>query len=39
MPSVDLVPMTTGTATFGADVRLPGMKTAVIARPPVWGGR
>ena len=39
MPSVDLVPMTTGTATFGADVRLPGMKTAVIARPPVWGGK
>jgi isoquinoline 1-oxidoreductase beta subunit len=39
MPSVDLVPMTSGTATFGADVRLPGMKTAVIARPPVWGGK
>ena len=39
MPSVDLVPITTGTATFGADVRLPGMKTAVIARPPVWGGK
>ena len=39
MPSIDLVPMTTGTATFGADVRLPGMKVAVIARPPVWGGK
>ncbi len=39
MPSIDLVPMTTGTATYGADVRLPGMKTAVIARPPVWGGK
>lgn len=38
MPSIDLVPMTTGTAVFGADVVLPGMKTAVIARPPVWGG-
>ena len=38
MPSIDLVPMTTGTAVYGADVRLPGMKTAVIARPPVWGG-
>ena len=37
MPSIDLVPMTTGTARFGADVILPGMKTAVIARPPVWG--
>jgi len=39
MPSVDLVPMTTGTAVYGADVRLPGMRTAVIARPPVWGGK
>ena len=38
MPSIDLGPMTTGTARFGADVMLPGMKTAVIARPPVWGG-
>jgi isoquinoline 1-oxidoreductase subunit beta len=38
MPSIDLVPMTTGAAVFGADVRLPGMKVAVIARPPVWGG-
>lgn len=38
MPSVDLVPMTTGTAQYGADVILPGMKTAVIVRPPVWGG-
>ncbi len=37
MPSIDLVPVTTGTAVFGADVRLPGMKVAVIARPPVWG--
>ncbi|MBV6522595.1 MAG: Membrane-bound aldehyde dehydrogenase [pyrroloquinoline-quinone] [Gemmatimonadaceae bacterium] len=39
MPSIDLVPMTTGTAIYGADVRLPGMKVAVIAHPPVWGGR
>jgi isoquinoline 1-oxidoreductase beta subunit len=38
MPSIDLGPMTGGTARFGADVILPGMKTAVIARPPVWGG-
>jgi isoquinoline 1-oxidoreductase beta subunit len=38
MPSVDLVPMTTGTATYGADMTLPGMKVAVISRPPVWGG-
>ncbi len=38
MTSIDLVPITTGTARYGADVVLPGMKTAVIARPPVWGG-
>ena len=39
MPSIDLVPMTTGAAKYGADVRLSGMKTAVMARPPVWGGK
>jgi len=39
MPSIDLVPLTTGTATFGADLTLPGMKYAAIARPPVWGGK
>lgn len=38
MTGIDLVPMTTGTAVYGGDVRLPGMKVAVIARPPVWGG-
>jgi isoquinoline 1-oxidoreductase subunit beta len=39
MPSIDLVPMTTGKAVYGADVTLPGMKVAVISRPPVWGGK
>jgi isoquinoline 1-oxidoreductase subunit beta len=39
MTSIDLVPMTTGTARYGADVTLPDMRTAVIARPPVWGGK
>jgi len=39
MPSIDLVPMTTGTAVYGADVTLPGMKVAAIARPPAWGGK
>ncbi len=39
MPSIDLVPMTTGTAKYGADITLPGMKFAAIARPPVWGGK
>ncbi len=36
---VDLRDITTGHATYGADVRLPGMKYAVIARPPVTGGK
>ena len=36
---VDLRAITTGTATYGADMRLPGMKYAVIARPPVVGGK
>ncbi|MCE9602756.1 MAG: molybdopterin-dependent oxidoreductase [Gemmatimonadetes bacterium] len=39
MPSIDLVPMTTGTAMYGADMTLPGMRVAVISRPPVWGGK
>jgi isoquinoline 1-oxidoreductase beta subunit len=29
----------TGRASFGADVRLPGMLTAVVARAPVFGAR
>ena len=36
---VDLHDITTGKAMYGADVRLPGMKYAVIARPPVVGGK
>src|SRR6266571_1601267 len=36
---VDLHDITTGGARYGADVRLPGMKYAVIARPPVTGGK
>ena len=35
----DLHDITTGSATYGADVRLPGMKYVVIARPPVVGGK
>ncbi|HSM40429.1 MAG TPA: hypothetical protein VK862_06735, partial [Afifellaceae bacterium] len=35
----DLHDITTGKAVFGADIRLPGMKYAVIARPPVVGGK
>ncbi len=36
---IDLHDITTGKAGYGADVRLPGMKYAVIARPPVTGGK
>ena len=36
---VDLRGITTGTAVYGGDHRLPGMKFAVIARPPVTGGK
>jgi len=36
---VDLRDITTGTAHYGSDTRLPGMKYAVIARPPVTGGK
>ncbi len=36
---VDLRDITVGKARYGADVRLPGMKYAVIARPPVTGGK
>jgi len=35
----DLRDITTGQAGYGADVRLPDMKYAVIARPPVVGGK
>ena len=39
MQIVDLFDITTGSATYGSDVKLPGMKFAVIARPPVVGGK
>ncbi len=35
----DLYDITTGKAVYGQDVMLPGMKFAVIARPPVVGGK
>lgn len=38
LPLLDARAYVTGRAVFGADVRLPGMLTAVIARPPVVGG-
>jgi isoquinoline 1-oxidoreductase subunit beta len=38
LPLLDGPDMVTGRAIYGADVRLPGMLIAVIARPPVVGG-
>jgi isoquinoline 1-oxidoreductase beta subunit len=38
-PIVDGFDITTGRAMYGTDTRLPGMKYAVIARPPVYGGK
>ncbi|WP_146348170.1 xanthine dehydrogenase family protein molybdopterin-binding subunit [Phaeobacter marinintestinus] len=35
----DLRDITTGEAVYGADVTLPGMKVATVARPPVVGGK
>jgi isoquinoline 1-oxidoreductase beta subunit len=39
IPIVDLHDITTGKATYGIDAKIPGMKFAVIARPPVVGGK
>ena len=39
IPFADGMAMTTGKAVYGIDASLPGMKIAVIARPPVVGGK
>ena len=39
LPLVDARAIVAGKAHFGADVRLEGMLIAVIARPPVVGGK
>ncbi|RYZ71650.1 MAG: xanthine dehydrogenase family protein molybdopterin-binding subunit, partial [Proteobacteria bacterium] len=39
MPLLDGPAYVAGTAQFGADVSVPGMLVAVIARPPVVGGK
>jgi isoquinoline 1-oxidoreductase beta subunit len=39
LPLLDGADMVTGKAQFGADIVLPGMLVAVIARPPVVGGK
>jgi isoquinoline 1-oxidoreductase beta subunit len=39
VPIVDLFDITTGRAIYGIDAKLPGMKYAAVARPPVLGGK
>jgi isoquinoline 1-oxidoreductase subunit beta len=39
IPIVDLRDITVGSAEYGIDAKLPGMKFAVVARPPVVGGK
>ena len=39
VPMVDLMDITLGTAMYGQDITLTGMKFAVVARPPVVGGK
>jgi len=39
LPIVDMHDMTHGAAAYGADTRLPGMKFAAVARPPVVFGK
>ncbi|WP_394839603.1 xanthine dehydrogenase family protein molybdopterin-binding subunit [Pendulispora rubella] len=39
LPLLDGPDIVTGRAIYAADVRLPGMLTAVVARPPVVGGK
>jgi len=36
---LDTPAKTDGTAVFGLDVSVPGMRVAVVARPPVFGGK
>lgn len=39
MPRLDMVPKCTGTATYGIDVRLPGMVYATVRTNPRLGGK
>src|SRR5687768_9930625 len=39
VPQVDAHAMVTGTARYGIDIRVPGMRYAAIARPPAHGGK
>lgn len=39
IPRLELPDLVAGRAVFGGDVAVPGMRVALIARPPVFGGR
>src|SRR5262245_7162944 len=39
VPLIDNLDITTGKAAFGIDARIDGMAYAVVARPPVFGGK
>lgn len=39
MTTIDNYDMSTGGADYGADVKIPGMKVAVVARAPVYRGK
>lgn len=39
LPNIDNYDVSTGGANFGADISIPGMKIAVIARSPVYRGK
>ncbi len=39
MKRLDTPEKTSGKAIFGIDVKIPGMLTAVVVRPPVFGGK
>lgn len=39
VPLVDNLDITTGRATYGIDAQVEGMLFAVVARPPVYGGK
>ncbi|MCY1012484.1 molybdopterin-dependent oxidoreductase [Nannocystis pusilla] len=39
LPLLDGPAIVDGSAAYGADIVLPGMRTAIVARPPVVGGR
>jgi isoquinoline 1-oxidoreductase beta subunit len=39
MPRLDTPAKVTGKAVFGLDVSMPGLLTALVARPPAFGGR